>query len=231
MHFELYKSTLAYPRSECGTQAQHSDPCRLGSGPAEDDPPARCSGCVRPSPDPAGPAGRTGTPHRLADGYYVVVPQDMVGRKWIPDLEAAAAGIATAIHGQSDIVVMGLSAARLHGESPRLGNRNRRGAEPHRPITLTDRQAVSASSSATPTAWTPNASAPSRGRCWRPRRTNRPRPGPPPNPRRQRSRRSDRRRRPLRAQPHEQRLQLATEQRRLASLRRAEDWAEIDHGS
>src|SRR5690349_9197779 len=30
--------------------------------------------------------------HRLADGYYAVVPQDMVGHKWMPGLEAAAAG-------------------------------------------------------------------------------------------------------------------------------------------
>ncbi|WP_046322205.1 type IV toxin-antitoxin system AbiEi family antitoxin [Mycobacterium sp. UM_Kg1] len=57
--------------------------------------------------------------HRLADGYYVVVPQDMVGRGWIPELEAAAAGIAATIYGRDDIVVMGLSAARLHGALPR----------------------------------------------------------------------------------------------------------------
>src|SRR5258708_3873122 len=57
--------------------------------------------------------------HRLAAGYYVVVPQDMVGRRWIPSIEAAAAGIATAIHSHDDIVVMGLSAARLHGVIPR----------------------------------------------------------------------------------------------------------------
>ena len=57
--------------------------------------------------------------HRLADGYYVVVPQDMVGRSWMPELEAAAAGIASAIYGPDNIVVMGVSAARLQGTIPR----------------------------------------------------------------------------------------------------------------
>src|SRR6478735_431388 len=60
-----------------------------------------------------------GLVHRLADGYYVVVPQDMVGRNWIPSLEIAAAGIASAIYGADNIVVMGVSAARLHGVIPR----------------------------------------------------------------------------------------------------------------
>jgi predicted transcriptional regulator of viral defense system len=81
--------------------------------------------------------------HRLADGYYIVVPQDMVGRKWIPDLEAAAAGIATTIYNHDDIVVMGLSAARLHGAIPRA-SATAIVAVPrqHRPIALTDRPAV-----------------------------------------------------------------------------------------
>lgn len=81
--------------------------------------------------------------HRLADGYYVVVPQDTVGRRWIPELEAAAAGIATTIYGHNDIVVMGLSAARLHGALPRAAATAivavpRR----HHPIALTDRPAI-----------------------------------------------------------------------------------------
>lgn len=81
--------------------------------------------------------------HRLADGYYVVVPQDMVGRKWIPSLEAAAAGIASTIHGPDDIVVMGLSAARLHGVIPRaVATALVALPRQHRPITLTDRPAV-----------------------------------------------------------------------------------------
>lgn len=81
--------------------------------------------------------------HRLADGYYVVIPQDMLGRKWIPDLQAAAAGIATTIYGHDDVVVMGLSAARLHGAIPRaLATAIVAVPRQHRPITLTDRPAV-----------------------------------------------------------------------------------------
>ncbi|MBO0882153.1 MAG: hypothetical protein J2P17_17815 [Mycobacterium sp.] len=81
--------------------------------------------------------------HRLADGYYVVVPQDMLGRKWIPGLEAAAAGIATAIYNHDDIVVMGPSAARLHGVIPRaLTTAIVAVPRQHRPIDLSDRIAV-----------------------------------------------------------------------------------------
>jgi predicted transcriptional regulator of viral defense system len=81
--------------------------------------------------------------HRLADGYYVVVPQEMLGRRWIPSLEAAAAGIAAAIHGPDDVVVMGLSAARLHGVIPRaLATAIVAVPRQHRPIALSDRPAV-----------------------------------------------------------------------------------------
>jgi predicted transcriptional regulator of viral defense system len=81
--------------------------------------------------------------HRLADGYYVVVPQAMVGRDWMPSLESAAAGIASAIYGPDDIVVMGISAARLHGAIPRaLATATVAVPAQHRPITLSDRTAV-----------------------------------------------------------------------------------------
>ena len=81
--------------------------------------------------------------HRIADGYYVVVPQNMVGRSWMPSLEAAAAGIAAAIHGPEDIVLMGVSAARLHGAIPRaLATAVVAVPHQHRPITLSDRPAV-----------------------------------------------------------------------------------------
>lgn len=81
--------------------------------------------------------------HRLADGYYVVVPQDMVGQSWMPSLEAAAAGIGAAIYGADDIVVMGISAARLHGAVPRaLATATIAIPHQHRPITLTDRPAI-----------------------------------------------------------------------------------------
>ena len=81
--------------------------------------------------------------HRLADGYYVVVPQDMVGRSCMPGLEAAAAGIASAIYGRDSIVVMGVSAARLHGAIPRaLATATVAVPQQHRPIALSDRPAV-----------------------------------------------------------------------------------------
>lgn len=81
--------------------------------------------------------------HRLADGYYVVVPQDMVGRTWIPGLESAAAGLATAIFGPDTIVVMGLSAARLHGAIPRaLATAVVAAPRQHRTIAFIDRPAT-----------------------------------------------------------------------------------------
>ncbi|BBZ32933.1 type IV toxin-antitoxin system AbiEi family antitoxin domain-containing protein [Mycolicibacterium confluentis] len=81
--------------------------------------------------------------HRLANGYYVVVPPAMVGRRWVPGLETAAAGIASAIYGPHDIVVMGVSAARLHGAIPRaLATATVAVPAQHRPIELSDRTAV-----------------------------------------------------------------------------------------
>lgn len=81
--------------------------------------------------------------HRLADGYYVVVPRDSVGRSWMPGLETAAAGIGSAIYGQDNTVVMGISAARLHGAIPRaLATAIVAVPQQHRPITLSDRPAV-----------------------------------------------------------------------------------------
>jgi predicted transcriptional regulator of viral defense system len=81
--------------------------------------------------------------HRVAAGYYVVVPQDMVGRRWLPDLEAAAAGIASAIYGPESAILMGISAARVLGAIPRaLATATVAVPKQHRPITLNDRSAV-----------------------------------------------------------------------------------------
>jgi predicted transcriptional regulator of viral defense system len=81
--------------------------------------------------------------HRVADGYYVVVPQDMVGRTWTPGLEETAAGIASAIYEPGDVVVMGPSAARLHGAIPRaLATATIAVPNQHRAIELSDRPAV-----------------------------------------------------------------------------------------
>jgi predicted transcriptional regulator of viral defense system len=62
---------------------------------------------------------RRGLLHRLAHGFYAVVPLGRVGESWRPPLEAAAAGIAAAAFGWDDVVLMGLSAARVHGVVPR----------------------------------------------------------------------------------------------------------------
>lgn len=80
--------------------------------------------------------------HRVADGYYIVIPHESIGRHWLPDLEAAAAGIASAIYGIHDAVLMGVSAARLYGAIPRaLAAAVVAVPKQHRPIALTDRPA------------------------------------------------------------------------------------------
>ena len=62
---------------------------------------------------------RTGALHRVAPGYYAVVPDDQVGQGWLPELEATALGIAAAAEGIHTVCAMGLSAARIHGVVPR----------------------------------------------------------------------------------------------------------------
>jgi hypothetical protein len=62
---------------------------------------------------------RNGLMHRLADGFYTVVPQDRVGTEWMPTLEGAAAGVAAAEFGDDRFALMGLSAARIHLAVPR----------------------------------------------------------------------------------------------------------------
>jgi predicted transcriptional regulator of viral defense system len=83
-----------------------------------------------------------GVLHRLAGGLYAVVPQEFTGLGWRPDLEAAAGGIAAALFGADDAVVMGLSAARMHGVVPRaLASGMVAVPRQHRPIRLLDRDA------------------------------------------------------------------------------------------
>jgi hypothetical protein len=62
---------------------------------------------------------RLGLLHKVAVGYYVVVPQEHVGTDWRPTIEAAGAGVATAALGAGRVVLMGVSAARLHNVVPR----------------------------------------------------------------------------------------------------------------
>ncbi|MFC3966072.1 type IV toxin-antitoxin system AbiEi family antitoxin [Nocardia jiangsuensis] len=97
---------------------------------------------AQPSPELLRLAGR-GLLHRVAHGYYVVVPQEQVGRPWLPDLEAAAAGIASAIYGADRAVLMGVSAARLLGAIPRaLATAVVAVPAQHRPTALADRRAT-----------------------------------------------------------------------------------------
>jgi predicted transcriptional regulator of viral defense system len=60
-----------------------------------------------------------GSLHKVATGYYAVVPPHSTDRAWLPSVEAAAYGIAAADYGPDGAVLMGLSAARLHGAIPR----------------------------------------------------------------------------------------------------------------
>jgi predicted transcriptional regulator of viral defense system len=95
-----------------------------------------------PGPELARLADR-GLLQRVATGYYIVVPQDMIGREWTPNLEAAAAGIASAIYGPTHAVLMGISAARVLGAIPRaLATAVVAVPDQHRPIRLKDRRSV-----------------------------------------------------------------------------------------
>lgn len=86
---------------------------------------------------------RLGTLHRLAHGYYTVVPQDQVGADWMPALEAAAAGIAAACFRPTRAPLMGVSAARMHGALPRaLGTAIVAAPTQHEAIALLDRPAA-----------------------------------------------------------------------------------------
>src|SRR5450756_1762068 len=62
---------------------------------------------------------RLGLLHKVAVGYYVVVPQERIGTDWRPTIEATAAGVATAALGAGRAVLMGVSAARVHNVLPR----------------------------------------------------------------------------------------------------------------
>jgi hypothetical protein len=56
---------------------------------------------------------RRGLLHRLAHGFYCAVPPEHDPDLWRPTIEAAAAGIATAIYGDRVPVLTGLTAARV----------------------------------------------------------------------------------------------------------------------
>jgi len=86
---------------------------------------------------------RAGLVHRLANGYFAVVPQDRAGMRWMPTMEGAAAGIAAANLGARGFALMGISAARLHHVVPRaVGVAVVAVPRRRRSIELTDRDAV-----------------------------------------------------------------------------------------
>ncbi len=60
-----------------------------------------------------------GIVHRLAHGFYCAVPAEHDPATWRPSIEAAAAGIASAIFGDRIPVLTGLTAARVHRALPR----------------------------------------------------------------------------------------------------------------
>lgn len=86
---------------------------------------------------------RAGSLHRLAPGLFAAVPDDRVGRGWLPPLEAAALGIAQTGGHIDDSALMGVSAARVHGAIPRALNVAVVALGRHRrELQLTDRRAT-----------------------------------------------------------------------------------------
>jgi len=84
-----------------------------------------------------------GVLHKLATGYYAVVPAHSTDRIWLPSLEAAAYGIPAADYGRDGAVLMGLSAARLHGAVPRALAVAIVAVQKNRPrLNLSDREAA-----------------------------------------------------------------------------------------
>lgn len=79
---------------------------------------------------------KQGRVRHLAHGFYCAIPDDK-GPNWQPTIEAAAAGIATAIFGDKNIVLMGMTAARVLGGFPRaIGNATVATPAQHEPIRL-----------------------------------------------------------------------------------------------
>jgi len=60
-----------------------------------------------------------GVLQRLHAGVYAVVPPGRAAEFWRPTIEAAAGALAAALVGHDHAVLMGISAARLHGAVPR----------------------------------------------------------------------------------------------------------------
>ncbi|MDN5855786.1 MAG: hypothetical protein L0K86_23690, partial [Actinomycetia bacterium] len=85
---------------------------------------------------------RGGALHRLAPGLFAAVPDDAIGRAWLPPLEAAALAIAQTGGRAGHAALMGISAARIHAAVPRAVGVAVVAIEHHRrTLHLTDREA------------------------------------------------------------------------------------------
>ncbi|WP_332664027.1 type IV toxin-antitoxin system AbiEi family antitoxin domain-containing protein [Aeromicrobium sp.] len=85
---------------------------------------------------------KQGRVRHLAHGYYCAIPDDQ-GPDWEPTVEAAAAGIATAIYGDRAVILMGMTAARVLGGYPRaIGKAVVAVPGQHEPVRLTFRKGV-----------------------------------------------------------------------------------------
>ena len=84
----------------------------------------------------------SGALHRLAPGLFAAVPDDAVGRTWLPSLEATALGIAQPGGHAGQAALMGISAARIHTAIARAVGVAVVAVERHRrTLQLTDRHA------------------------------------------------------------------------------------------
>jgi len=83
----------------------------------------------------------TGKLRKIAHGVYVAVPDDAFDpQRWRPAFEAAAGAIGTALFGDKNAVVMGITAARLHRVVPRAHARADLAVpRRHDPVRLADR--------------------------------------------------------------------------------------------
>lgn len=85
---------------------------------------------------------RGGALHRLAPGLFAAVPDDAVGRTWLPPLEVTALAIAGTGGHAGQAALMGISAARVHAAVPRALGVAVVAVERHRrTLKLTDRNA------------------------------------------------------------------------------------------
>lgn len=85
---------------------------------------------------------RSGALHRLAPGLFAAVPDDAVGRTWLPPLGLTALAIAGTGGHAGRAALMGISAARIHTAVPRALGVAVVAVERHRrTLTLTDRDA------------------------------------------------------------------------------------------